>query len=166
MTDYESSLDGIFPKVTGMMEIKEFRISANVDGDIIGAIIRWSGNVRFGEASGRSDGWVFTHLAIKNISPQRISRHRSGSQRVVAVISDSSCSRWLLRGNSQGGEGCGGHSTAASRDGGQQGGGRAEERLELGGQRENCGSRKKGITSTLTERLRGGKLINCKLLFI
>ena len=35
MTDYESSLDGIFPKVTGMMEIKEFRISANVDGDII-----------------------------------------------------------------------------------------------------------------------------------
>ena len=35
MTDYESGLKGIFPKVTGMMEIKEFRVSANVDGDII-----------------------------------------------------------------------------------------------------------------------------------
>jgi hypothetical protein len=35
MTDYESGLDGIFPKVTGMKEIKEFRVSANVDGEII-----------------------------------------------------------------------------------------------------------------------------------
>jgi len=36
MTDFESGLDDIFPKqLTGMMEIKEFRVSANVDGDII-----------------------------------------------------------------------------------------------------------------------------------
>ena len=36
MTDFESGLDNIFPKqLTGLMEIKEFRVSANVDGDII-----------------------------------------------------------------------------------------------------------------------------------